>query len=646
MFKYLKNLSVKDWCLTVVIIGLTILQVWCTMLLVDYVSDITQATMYLSYRSASQMPAEYQTMLEPVFTALGLEFCDWDGLLANTDGLSSLLNGYVSLGVIDADTSATYYELLMNLANASTGDIWFNGGMMVLVAFGSVCCQICIAVIASYITANLSARMRTKLNDKIESFSIAEINKFSTASLVTRTTNDVQQVDMAILLMMRMVFAAPVTAIWALCKIQGAATSLTVATAVAIIVMLAGIIAIMMCVMPVNKSMQTKIDRINGLTRENLTGLRVVRAYNAEDYQEEKFSAANDDLTKAQTFSGRVMMLMSPLMTMVMNGLTLALYWLGAYAIDAGTTNFATIVSFTMLSSQIIMAFVMLLMMFMFWPRASAAARRINEVLETENTIHDPEEEKPFVTEGEIEFRDVSFSYPDSDENVLEHISFKAEKGQTIAFIGSTGSGKSTLVNLVTRLYDVTEGQVLIDGVDVRDVKQKTLRSKIGFVPQKGVLFSGTVKSNIGFGLDDISYEEAKEAAEVACADEFIEKMDGNYDAPIAQGGSNVSGGQRQRLCIARAVAIHPEFYVFDDSFSALDFKTDRQVRENLANTQQNATKLIVAQRIGTIMDADQIVVLNEGKAVGIGTHEELLQNCPIYRDIALSQLSKEELGL
>ncbi len=632
MLKYLRNLSKTDWCLVVVIIGLTILQVWCTMLLVDYVSDITQATMYLSYRNASQMPDEYRTLFEPIFTTFGLEFCDWDGLLA--------INGLEEMVGTDV------YTYLVAFGTASTGDIWWHGGMMVLVAFGSACCQILIAFIASYITANLSARTRSKLNDKIESFSIAEINKFSTASLVTRTTNDVQQVDMAILMMLRMVFAAPVTAIWALCKIQSAATSLTVATAVAIVVMLCGIIAILMAVMPVNRSMQKRVDRINGLTRENLTGLRVVRAYNAEGYQEAKFSDANSDLTRAQTFSGRVMGLMSPLMTITMNGLTLALYWLGAYAIDAGTTQFATIVSFTMLSSQIIMAFVMLLMMFMFWPRASAAARRINEVLETENTILDPEVEQPFTSEGEIEFRDVSFSYPDSDEYVLEHISFKASKGQTIAFIGSTGSGKSTLVNLVTRLYDVTDGQVLVDGVDVRDVKQETLRSRIGFVPQKGVLFSGTVKSNIGFGLDEISYEDAKAAAEIACADEFIEKMDGNYDAPIAQGGSNVSGGQKQRLCIARAVAIHPEFYVFDDSFSALDFKTDRQVRENLANSQKDATKLIVAQRIGTIMDADQIVVLSEGKMVGIGTHEELLQNCPTYRDIALSQLSEEELGL
>ncbi len=632
MLKYLKNLSVKDWVLIVIIIGLTVLQVWCTMLLVDYVSDITQTTMYVAMQNASSMPDKYVEMLEPLFSVFGLELCDWDGLLQ----YSSLLES----------SYPEIYTIMLNVTSTTTADIWYYGGMMVLVALGSAGCQIVIAILASDITANLSARMRSKLNNKIQSFSIAEINKFSTASLITRTTNDVQQVDMAILLILRMVFAAPVTAIWALCKIQGVATSLTVATAVAIILILAGIVTLLMCVMPVNKKMQTKIDRINGITRENLTGLRVVKAYNAEDYQEEKFDIANNDLSRAQIFSGRVMGLMSPLMTICMNGLTLAIYWLGAYIIDAGTAEFSTIVSFTMLSSQIIMSFVMLLMMFMFWPRASAAARRINEVLYTENSIVDPEEEKPFTSVGEIEFRDVSFRYPDSDENVLEHISFKAEKGQTVAFIGSTGSGKSTLVNLVTRLYDVTEGEVLIDGVDVRDVKQKTLRSRIGFVPQKGVLFSGTVKSNIGFGRDEISDEEAKAAAEVACADEFIEKMEGEYDAPIAQGGSNVSGGQRQRLCIARAVAINPEFYVFDDSFSALDFKTDRQVRENLAETQKNATKLIVAQRIGTIMDADQIVVLNEGKMAGIGTHEELLQNCPVYRDIALSQLSKEELGL
>ena len=401
----------------------------------------------------------------------------------------------------------------------------------------------------------------------------------------------------------------------------------------------------MLTVMPKFRMMQKLTDRLNGVTRENLTGIKVVRAYNAESYQEEKFEKANNDFTGTQLFTGRVMAPMSPVMMLVMNGLTLAIYWIGATLMNAGEIQYETIVSFMTLASQVIMAFLMLLMMFILLPRAEVAAKRINEVLYTPLSICDPETEQPATEVGTVEFRDVSFRYPDADADVFGHISFRAEKGQTIAFIGSTGSGKSTLINLVPRFYDATEGEVLVDGVNVRDMKQSTLRDKIGYVPQKGVLFTGTVAENIAFG-GKADRDEVVEAAKIAEADAFIGEMEQGYDSPIAQGGKNVSGGQKQRISIARAVAQRPEIMIFDDSFSALDYKTDKKVRENLREHMQGVTNLIVAQRIGTIMDADKIIVLDQGKAVGEGTHRELLETCPVYREIALSQLSKEELGL
>lgn len=499
-------------------------------------------------------------------------------------------------------------------------------------------------ITASHVASGLSATLRSKVYSKVESFSIAEVNKFSTASLITRTTNDIQQIHMANIMVLRMLIYAPIMAIWAICKINASSGQLTIATAVAVVILVLCILAIMLTVMPKFRMMQKLTDRLNGVTRENLTGIRVVRAYNAEDYQEKKFEKANSDFTKTQLFTGRVMALMSPVMMLVMNGLTLALYWIGAALINAGETDYQTIVSFMMLASQVIMAFLMMLMMFILLPRAQVAAKRINEVLDTPLSISDPENEQPLTEEGTVEFRDVSFRYPDAEKDVFEHISFRAEKGQTVAFIGSTGSGKSTLINLVPRFYDATEGEVLVDGVNVKNIKQSTLRSKIGYVPQKGVLFSGTVAENIGFG-GNTGRADIEEAAKVAEADGFITEM-GGYDSPISQGGKNVSGGQKQRISIARAVAQKPEIMIFDDSFSALDYKTDRQVRENLKGALSGATNLIVAQRIGTIMDADKIIVLDKGKAVGEGTHKELLENCPIYREIALSQLSKEELGL
>lgn len=580
MFKIYKNLKARDWLLIALIVGITVLQVFLTMQLTDQISAIVGAIQSVSAK----------------------------------------------------------------VPGATVGDIWREGGIMLAYAVGTALCQAASGISASKVSSDLSATLRSKVYAKVESFSIAEVNKFSTASLITRTTNDIQQVHMANIMVLRMLIYAPIMAIWAICKINASSGELTAATAVAVVVLVVCIIAIMLAVMPKFRLMQKLTDRLNGVTRENLTGIRVVRAYNAENYQQEKFEKANTDFTATQLFTGRVMALMSPIMMLVMNGLTLAIYWIGASLMNAGKIDYQTIVSFMTLASQVIMAFLMMLMMFILLPRASVAAKRINEVLDTPLSIADPETEKPTTEVGTVEFRDVSFRYPDADADVFEHISFRAEKGQTIAFIGSTGSGKSTLINLVPRFYDATEGEVLVDGVNVRDLKQSTLRGKIGYVPQKGVLFTGTVEENIAFG-GKATREEAIEAAKIAEADGFINEM-GGYDSPISQGGKNVSGGQKQRLSIARAVAQKPEIMIFDDSFSALDYKTDKKVRENLKEHLSGVTNLIVAQRIGTIMDADKIIVLDRGKAVGEGTHEQLLHSCPVYREIALSQLSKEELGL
>lgn len=581
MLRLYKNLKIQDWAIVVLIVGITVAQVWFTMELTDKIADIVLAIQRVS-------------------------------------------------------TGA---------AGATTGDIWREGGLMLAFAVCSALCQVATGIAASRVASRLSATLRSKVYAKVESFSIAEVNAFSTSSLITRTTNDIQQIHMANILILRMLIYAPIMAVWAICKINASSWQLTAATAVAVVILIACIIAIMLAVMPKFRMMQKLTDRLNGVTRENLTGIKVVRAYNAETYQERKFEKANGDFTKTQLFTGRVMALMNPVMMLVMNGLTLAIYWIGASLMNAGEIGYQTIVSFMTLASQVILAFLMLLMMFILLPRAEVAAKRVNEVLNKPLSICDPETEKPATEVGTVEFRDVSFRYPDADADVFSHISFRAEKGQTIAFIGSTGSGKSTLINLVPRFYDATEGEVLVDGVNVRDMKQRTLRDKIGYVPQKGVLFTGTVADNIAFG-GKADREAVENAAKIAEADGFIREMEHGYDSPIAQGGKNVSGGQKQRLSIARAVAQNPEIMIFDDSFSALDYKTDKQVRENLKENLQGVTNLIVAQRIGTIMDADKIIVLDQGKAVGEGTHRQLLETCPVYREIALSQLSKEELGL
>lgn len=640
MFKLYKKLRPVDWVLLVVLVGLTVLQVYCTMTLTDYVQEIIKDITYLGYQNnpLENLSAE----MLPVFTNV------LNGSWSNCtpEALTPVFAQLIAGGQMTQADADTAINTLMAIANATTGDIWYHGGMMLLVAAGSMGCQICVGLISSFVASNHSANIRSAIYRKIDGLSIFEREKFSTPSLITRTTNDVQQVQMANILMLRMAVAAPITAIWAVCKIQAASTQLTIATAVAVVLLIVFLMLLMIFVMPKFKIMQKLVDGLNGVSRENLTGLRVVRAYNAEAYQEKKFGEANEKITKTQLYTSRMMSLLSPVMMLIMNGITLAIYWLGATLINAGKLDLATMTAFTMLASQIIMSFMMLMFMFVLMPRAQVSASRINEVLETKSSIIDPETDAERTETGTLEFKNVSFSYPDGDLPVLKDISFKADKGDTIAFIGSTGSGKSTLINLVPRFFDVTEGQILIDGADVKTIKQKTLRKLIGYVPQRGVLFSGTVRENIAFGNPDLPEEEVIAAAKAAEADGFIMQMEKGYDSEISQGGKNVSGGQKQRLSIARAVAVKPEFFIFDDSFSALDYKTDKQVRENLKTVAEGATKLIVAQRIGTIMDADTIVVLDKGEAVGIGTHKELLQSCEVYREIALSQLSKEELGI
>ncbi|MCQ2742519.1 MAG: ABC transporter ATP-binding protein/permease [Bacilli bacterium] len=630
MFKIYKNFKLRDWIGVLLIIGLTVLQVYLTMTIVDYVQGIIKAVTFVNYHNN---PDELGAGMGAMIAAIG----GWDAINTIEKARAIL----VPLGVPEASLSQ-----IVSIAKASEADIWYNGGIMVALAAGIMVVQALISVIASYVASDLSTITRSKLYQKVEGFSLGEIGRFSTPSLVTRATNDIQQIQMANLITMRMVFAAPITAIWAICKIRASSTELTVATAIAIMTLLLIIFALMLIVIPKFKITQKYIDKLNGVARENLTGVRVVRAFNAEQYQEDKFKSANKKLTDTMVFTGKAMAILSPAMMLIMNGVSLAIYWIGASLINNGKIDYPTVASFMMLASQIIMAFVMLMLLFVMWPRASVSAKRINEILETKPSILDPEEEKEFTEKGTVEFKNVSFTFPGGDSSAISNISFKANKGETIAIIGATGSGKTSIVNLIPRLYDASEGEVLVDGVNVKEIKQKTLRSKIGYVPQKGLLFKGTVRENIALGNPAMSLEDVIEAANVAEADSFINEKDKGYDSEISQGGTNVSGGQKQRLCIARAVAVRPEIYIFDDSFSALDYKTDRKVRTNLKKLGDGATKIIVAQRIGTIIDADKILVLENGKIVGSGTHQELLDSCSVYREIALSQLNEEELGI
>ncbi|GAA6122220.1 ABC transporter ATP-binding protein [Bifidobacterium psychraerophilum] len=535
--------------------------------------------------------------------------------------------------------------------------VWSAGGKMLMVSLGSVVCTVITGFIVARVAASFTQRIRSMQFAKVESFSTAELNKFSTPSLITRSTNDITQIQMFITMGLMMLVRAPIMAVWAVLKIAGKGFEWTLATGVAVAVLMVTIGVLMVLVIPKFRSMQKLTDNINLVARENLVGVRVVRAYNAEDYQERKFEQANDDLTDTQLFTTRSMALLMPLMNTVMNGLMLAVYWIGAYLIESASmgdklTVFSNMVVFSSYSVQVIMAFLLMSMVFVLLPRADVSAQRILEVLDTKPSIIDGTRSEGLDGQsGLVEFRDVSFAYPDAQDKVLENVNFTVSKGQTMAFIGSTGSGKTTLVNLLMRFYDPSSGEILVDGVNIRDYRLKSLRGKIGYVPQQSVMFRGTVTSNVAYGDKAINaasteqtLEDVKHASSVAQATEFIEGLPESYDAPIAQGGSNLSGGQKQRLSIARAVWSKPEILVFDDSFSALDFKTDREVRDALAKETAGSTMLIVAQRIGTIMNADQIMVLDEGKVVGLGTHQELLKSCEVYRQIAESQLSEKEL--
>ena len=543
---------------------------------------------------------------------------------------------------------------LVQTEGSEMNEILRNGGMMLLCALCSLLSTIIAGWFVSHVGADFSFITRKKIFDKVESLSINEVRKFSTASLITRTTNDITQVRTLITMGANMLVRAPLSAIWAIVKIHGKSWEWSTATAVAVVILLATMITTMMIVIPRFKIIQKLTDKLNGVTRENLTGIRVVRAFNAEKYQEHKFNKSNTELSDITRFVDRVMSVMSPMMYMVMNGVTLAIYCIGAYLISNSVmvdklTIFSDMVVFSSYAMHVIFSFLMVAMIFMMIPRAQVSADRINEVLDAPITIQDGDFDDETAEIGTVEFRDVSFKYPDAEEYLLKNISFKAEKGQTVAFIGSTGSGKSTLINLVPRFYDVTNGAVFVDGVNVKDYKQKALRRKLGYVPQKAVIFSGTVASNISYGdsgKGKPSERKIQAAARVAQAKNFVEKLENQYNAHIAQSGTNISGGQKQRLAIARAIARDPEIYIFDDSFSALDYKTDAALRQALKEYTKDATSLIVAQRIGTIMNADQIIVLDKGECVGKGTHKELMNNCEIYREIALSQLTKEELNV
>ena len=585
MFKLLKNLGKKEWLLALICLVLIVGQVWLELKMPDYMSKIT--------------------------------------VLVQTEG-------------------------------SQMSEIVQNGAYMLACALGSLLSSIIVGYFISKIAATFSKNTRKKLFTKVENLAMNEVKKFSTSSLITRTTNDITQIQMFVAMGLQLMVKSPITAVWAITKILNKSWQWSAITAVAVVILLGVIGALMAIVLPRFKIVQKLIDKINGVTRENLTGIRVVRAFNAEKYQEDKFENANDKLTKQQLFNQKTFSVLSPVMYLVMYFLTLSIYFVGAYLIkDAGMgekiTLFGDMVVFSSYAMQVIMSFLMLAMIFMMLPRAQVSASRINEVLDTDITVKDGKVNKNTTNEvGTVEFKNVSFKYPDGDEYLLKDISFKANKGETVAFIGSTGSGKSSLVNLIPRFYDATEGEVLVDGLNVKEYTQEFLHDKIGYVSQRAVMFNDSVNNNVSYGDNGkgkINEEKIKEAVEVAQGKDFVEKMDDGYETNISQGGTNLSGGQKQRISIARAIARDPEIYIFDDSFSALDYKTDSVLRKKIKEyTKGEATILIVAQRIGTIMNADKIIVLDEGKIAGMGTHKELLENCEVYKQIALSQLSKEEL--
>lgn len=584
MLKLLKNFTKKDWLTILVGIVFIVAQVWLDLKLPDYMSRIT--------------------------------------VLVQTEG-------------------------------SAMSDIVMQGVYMLLCAFGSLVFAVITGYLMASLSSNFSMTIREKLFKKVENLAIQDIKKFSTSSLITRTTNDVTQIQMLIAMGLQLLIKAPITAVWAVTKILNKGWQWSAVTGVAVVILLSTIAIIMALVLPKFKIVQKLIDRVNGVTRENLTGIRVVRAFNAEKYQEDKFEGVNQNLTNLQLSNQYKFAFMQPVMYLVMYSLTLLIYFIGAYLIrDAmmveKLTLFSDMVVFSSYAMQVIMSFLMLAVIFMLLPRADVSAKRINEVLDTDFAIDEGEFDGKTKEVGTIEFKNVSFRYPDAEEYLLENISFKANKGETVAIIGSTGSGKSTLINLIPRFYDVTDGEVLVDGVNVKDYTLEALNNKLGYVSQKAVLFQGTIRSNITYGdngKEEVSEEKMEEALRVSQAKEFVDKLDDGVDSHVAQSGTNYSGGQKQRISIARAIARDPEIYIFDDSFSALDYKTDARLRHELKKYAHDATMVIVAQRIGTIMNADKIIVLDDGKCVGMGTHKELLKNCDVYKQIALSQVSEEELS-
>lgn len=557
-----------------------------------------------------------------------------------------VLQVYLDLKLPDYMTDIT---ILVQTEGSEMSEIWQAGGKMLSCALGSMAMAIATGFFAARLAAGLSKKLRSAVYNKVSGFSMEEINRFSTASLITRSTNDITQVQMMVALGLQVMIKAPITGVWAVCKISGKAWQWSVATGAAIFGLIILVAVMFFIVLPKFKKIQGMTDQLNKVTREQLTGLRVVRAYNAEDYQEEKFRKANDDLTNLYLFTGRSMATMMPFMMLIMNGLSLSIYWIGTYIIDKAAlvdkmVLFSDMVVYLSYAMQVVMSFIMLVMIFILLPRASVSAKRINEVLDTDAKIIDGTK-KPETVSGTVEFRNVSFKYPDAADYVLEDISFTANAGETVAFIGATGSGKSTLINLIPRFYDCTKGQVLVDGEDVKNFSLEELNRRIGYVSQKAVMFTGTIKSNILFGDNEHNEENMKKAMDIAQGTEFVEKKEDGFDSHMSQGGTNLSGGQKQRVAIARALARNAEIYIFDDSFSALDYKTDKALRGRLKEEVKGATCFIVAQRIGTIKDADKIIVLDRGKIAGMGTHKELLNNCQVYKEIALSQLSEEELG-
>ena len=563
-----------------------------------------------------------------------------------------LIIGQVWLELKMPDYMSTITQLVQT-EGSTMSEILTNGKYMLACALGSLVAAILTGYVTAYISSAFSMNVRKKLFTKVEELSMQEVKTFSTSSLITRTTNDITQIEMLIAMGLQLLIKSPIMAIWAITKILNKSWQWSSLTGVAVAILLSVIAILTVIVVPKFKIVQRLTDRLNGVTRENLTGIRVVRAFNAEKYQENKFETVNRQLTNQQLFNQKTFAIMQPVINLVMHFLTLSIYFVGAHLINGALetekiTIFGNMIVFSSYAMQVIMSFLMLAMIFMMLPRAQVSAKRVNEVLDKKITIKNGTNKGNNTKErGTVEFKNVCFKYPDADEYLLKNISFKANTGETVAFIGSTGSGKSTLINLVPRFYDVTEGEVLVDGINVKEYEAECLYNKLGYIPQKAVMFQGTVASNVAYGDNGkgkATKEIIKEAIMVAQGKDFVEQMEGGYEALIAQGGTNISGGQKQRLAIARAIARNPEIYIFDDSFSALDYKTDSILRKELKKHTKNATNLIVAQRIGTIMNADKIIVLDEGKIVGQGTHKELLKNCEVYQQIALSQLSKEEL--